>query len=339
MAATDAGAAPSPHEIVASEGVRRLRAGYASLAAAILAVVAGVLPQAIYSDFPRVYLIESLRDVAGQPIGRDGLRTAQILFIDDHALSLLLVSVCQGISAALIGVLLVFVYDASIARGANTPRLARILAILGSAATSIGAIVLQVAVMINASDFAGASDHGTAAAHDALRGGVVVAASGIGFFGSLSVAAAFVLIAIGAMRVGLFTRFLGVLGAIVGALILLGPISGSPTFIVQAFWLGMAGVLLMGRWPGGMPPAWESGEARPWPSQQEIREAKERGRAGRPARGGGLFGGAAGRGRGASAPADVEGTAEAPAGGSSNGVATPVPSPATSARKKRKRRS
>jgi hypothetical protein len=170
--------------------------------------------------------------------------------------------------------------------------------------------------MISASDFASSSDQSTAAAHEALRGGVVVAASGVGFFGSLSLAAAFVLIALGAMRVGLLTRFLGVLGAIVGALILLGPLSGSPTFIVQAFWLAMVGVLLLGRWPGaGVPAAWTDGEARPWPTQQEIREAKDR------ARGGGGY---------TTAPEPAT-TLDTP---SANGVA----SPATSARKKRKRR-
>jgi hypothetical protein len=275
-----------------------------------------VLPQSIYSDFPRVYALDALRAAAGESIGRDGLRTAQILFIDDHALSLLLVAVCQGLSVALIGVLLVFLFDASVVRGANTPRVARLLALFGAAAGSISAIVLQIGVMISASDFASSADHGTAAAHDALRGGLVVATSGVGFFGSLALAAAFVLIAIGGMRVGLLTRFLGVLGAIVGALILLGPLSGSPTFIVQAFWLAMAGVLLLGRWPGaGVPAAWADGEARPWPTQQEIREAKDR------ARGGG----------GGYAKKTPEPATEPVA---SNGA----PSPATAARKKRKRR-
>jgi hypothetical protein len=318
MAETESVPVVTPEQIVEREAVRKPRVGLAALAAAVLAVVAGVLPQSIYSDFPRVYALESLRDAAGESIGRDGLRTAQILFIDDHAISLLLVAVCQGIALALIGVLLVFLFDASIVRGASTPRMARMLAIFGAAAGSLSAIVLQIGVMISASDFASSSDHGTAAAHDALRGGLVVAASGIGFFGSLALAAAFVLVTLGAMRIGLLTRFLGVLGAIVGALILLGPLSGSPTFIVQAFWLAMLGVLLLGRWPGaGVPAAWADGEARPWPTQQEIREAKDRAR---------------GRGDFASPPTPE---AVGPAGsGSSNGVA----SPATAARKKRKRR-
>jgi hypothetical protein len=316
MAAAESVPVVTPEQIVAREAVQKPRIGFAALAAAVLAVIAGVLPQSIYTDFPRVYVLESLRDAAGESIGRAGLRTEQILFIDDHALSLLLVAVCQGLSLALIGVLLVFLFDASVVRGANTPRMARMLAIIGAAAGSLAAIVLQIGVMISAGDFASSTDHSTAAAHDALRGGVVVAASGVGFFGSLALAAAFVLIAIGGMRVGLLTRFLGVLGAIVGALILLGPLSGSPTFIVQAFWLAMTGVLLFGRWPGaGVPAAWTAGEARPWPTQQEIREAKER------ARGGG----------GLTKAPEPAATSSAPA---ANGSA----SPATSARKKRKRR-
>ena len=74
------------------------------------------------------------------------------------------------------------------------------------------------------------------------------------------------------MRVGLLTRFMGVLGIIVGVLFIV-PI-GSPLPIVQAFWLVALGALFLGRWPSGMPPAWVTGEAQPWPSQQELREAR-----------------------------------------------------------------
>jgi hypothetical protein len=313
MAAAESVPVVTPEQILAREAVQKPRVGLAALGAAILAVIAGVLPQSINTDFPRVYALESLRDAAGESIGRPGLRTEQILFIDDHALPQLVVAICQGISLALIGVLLVFLFDASVVRGASTPRIARLLAIIGAGAGALASIVLQIAVMISASDFASSSDHGTKAAHDALRGGGVVAASGIGLIGTLALAASFVLITLGGMRVGLLTRFLGVLGAIVGALILLGPLLGSPTFIVQAFWLAMVGVLLFGRWPGaGVPAAWAAGDARPWPTQQEIREAKNRARGD-----GGL----------AKAP-------EPAAASSANGTA----SPATSARKKRKRR-
>jgi hypothetical protein len=328
MAGTDA-ATPRVEDVLARERTAKPRIGLAALAAAVLAVIAGVLPQAIYSNFPRVFVLDAVRDAAGEGIGREGLRTAQVLFIDDHALPLLVVAVAQSAAAILIGLLLVFLFDASVARGGTIPRIARTLAIAGAGATALSALVLQIAVMVSASDFASSADHSTAAAHDALRGGVVVAASGLGFLGSITLAAAFVLITIGAMRVGLLTRFLGVLGAIVGALILLGPLSGSPTFIVQAFWLAMIGALLLGRFPRNIPPAWTSGEAMPWPTQQEIREERQRQRGG-----GGGGGGGGGFGRGLLRPPAPSPAADEPV----ERPPSEAPSPATSARKRRKRR-
>jgi hypothetical protein len=36
--------------------------------------------------------------------------------------------------------------------------------------------------------------------------------------------------------------------------------------VIQAFWLGAIGALFLGNWPGGRGPAWETGNADPWPS-------------------------------------------------------------------------
>jgi len=41
--------------------------------------------------------------------------------------------------------------------------------------------------------------------------------------------------------------------------------------IVQGFWLGALGMVFLGRWPGGRGPAWETGEAEPWPSAAQRR--------------------------------------------------------------------
>jgi hypothetical protein len=83
-----------------------------------------------------------------------------------------------------------------------------------------------------------------------------------GFGGTLSFAFAYVIIALNAMRAGLLSRFMGILGIIVGALMVL-PILPSP--VVQIFWLGALGLLFLGRWAGGRGPAWETGQAEPWP--------------------------------------------------------------------------
>jgi hypothetical protein len=83
-----------------------------------------------------------------------------------------------------------------------------------------------------------------------------------GFGGTLSFAFAYVIIALNAMRAGLLSRFMGILGIIVGAMMVL-PILPSP--VVQIFWLGALGLLFLGRWAGGRGPAWETGKAEPWP--------------------------------------------------------------------------
>jgi hypothetical protein len=83
-----------------------------------------------------------------------------------------------------------------------------------------------------------------------------------GFGGTLSFAFAYVIIALNAMRAGLLSRFMGILGIIVGAMMVL-PLLPSP--VVQIFWLGALGLLFLGRWAGGRGPAWETGQAEPWP--------------------------------------------------------------------------
>ncbi len=86
------------------------------------------------------------------------------------------------------------------------------------------------------------------------------------FAGTIALAFAFVIVSLNAMRAGLLSRFMGILGIIVGALIVLPLLPGIP--IVQIFWLGALGVLFLGTWPGGRGPAWETGEATPWPTPQ-----------------------------------------------------------------------
>jgi hypothetical protein len=318
MAATESvAAAPSPAEIVERERRIGPRVGLTSLAAAILCVLGGVLPQSIYSDSPRVYVLDSLRDAAGQPIGRPGLKTAEILFLNDKATALLIVAIIQALLIGAIGYILINLLRAALDRGGRAPAAARLLVLFGAVGGIVGALGLQIALMVQTHDFANSADQSTKAARDVLHAGGVVAFSAVGSFATLALAGGFVLIALAAMRVGLLTRFVGVLGAIVGALLVLGPLAGAQvSFIVEAFWLAMIGALWLGRWPSGLPPAWSSGEAHPWPTQQEIREQRMAARGQRPAP----------RGK---PSATVAEPAE---------QATEAPSPATSKKKKRKRR-
>jgi hypothetical protein len=63
---------------------------------------------------------------------------------------------------------------------------------------------------------------------------------------------------------------MAILGVIAGVLMVLRLMPLVPE-IVEAFWLGALGALFLGNWPGGRGPAWETGEADPWPSAAERR--------------------------------------------------------------------
>jgi hypothetical protein len=87
--------------------------------------------------------------------------------------------------------------------------------------------------------------------------------------GTLALALTLVLLNLNAMRAGLLSRFMGIIGILTGALLVL-PLSPLP--IVQIFWLAALGALFLGRWPGSRGPAWETGEAVPWPTLAAARE-------------------------------------------------------------------
>ena len=108
------------------------------------------------------------------------------------------------------------------------------------------------------------------------KGAAVIIGIG-GSVAALSIAAAFIMLSQNARRAGVLTNFIGIIGIIVGAFLVIGPLIGSvlgPIPIVQWFWLLALAALFLGLWPGGRPPAWETGEAEPWPSAQEIREQR-----------------------------------------------------------------
>jgi len=89
------------------------------------------------------------------------------------------------------------------------------------------------------------------------------AAIGFGLGGRLGLAVALLYSCLFAMRVGLLTRFWGSLGMALGVAALLLRVE------FTTIWFIYFGLLLIGRLPGGRPPAWEAGEAVPWPTPGE----------------------------------------------------------------------
>lgn len=136
--------------------------------------------------------------------------------------------------------------------------------------------------------------------------------TGFGLAGLLGFTIALVYVALWGLRTGLLTRFWGSLG------IALGVVFSFFTLFTLA-WFVYLGLLLAGWVPGGRPPAWAAGEARPWP------------------KGGPLFGGP-GKDRNGDDGEVIEGEAEeVSAGESPEPAGLPEPGPDEPPRKRKKR--
>jgi hypothetical protein len=87
--------------------------------------------------------------------------------------------------------------------------------------------------------------------------------AGLLFPALLAIIVAVVYPSLHAMRVGLLTRFFGTLGMAIGVSVLFIGLFG------LFLWVLALGLVILNRWPGGRPPAWEAGEAVPWPRPGE----------------------------------------------------------------------
>jgi hypothetical protein len=92
--------------------------------------------------------------------------------------------------------------------------------------------------------------------------------SGLGIAGGLGFTVALFYSCLWAMRTGLLTRFWGSLGMALGVAALLGLI------LFTLIWFIYFALLVLGRVPGGRPPAWETGQAEPWPTPGEKAAAE-----------------------------------------------------------------
>jgi hypothetical protein len=231
--------------------------------ATIGACIAAVLPMAA-----GIAVVRTIRD---QPKNTPG----RLLYIHDHSGKFVLYSILLGLGALALVFPLRYLYDATKARKPELPRVALVCALLGPVIYGIVQVGLQAILVSKAATFADPA-HGNQTYEEAknvFESGEVRFFQFLGLGAQLALGFAFVMICLNAMRVGLLTRFMGVLGIIVGVLFVVPLAPGPP--VVQSFWLAALAALFAGRWPSGIPPAWTTGHAVPWPSQQALREQRE----------------------------------------------------------------
>lgn len=289
------------------EGKHRPRAGLAAVLGALLSLGGGIFSGLTFADVPRASVLAALDSVAkGGPIGtQPSLRVPLYEWYDENVGQFITASVISALGALAIGGVLTFLAFAVGARRAEFPRVGLYVPIIGSVLMGIALILVALGTGQTV-DSVLAGQRTVDAVADLKGGSLLTTGQLIEVVARFTLGTGFLLVALNAMRAGLLTRFMGVLGIIAGVLLAL-PVFGGPLPVVQSFWLFAIGLLLLGRWPGGAPPAWAAGVAMPWPSSAELREARRRDEA----------------------PDAAEPRPER---------ATDRPSPATSAKKKRKRR-
>jgi len=273
--------AATPEETLADEQRRRIPAAVAAIAAGLLTLIASLL-QISYGkylqtspEFRFVRVIDALRErLSAGPAAELSLKAREALYLNEHAFERLISTFAMSLSAVVIGIALTHLYRSTAARRPEIGRATIVVIIAGTVLWSLPSLVGEIVTTIEARSFANATDQSAQAARDVLSSPIWLAGQYLAFLGHFLVGLAFVLVSLKAMSVGLLTRFMGVLGIIVGVLFIL-PLGAMLPF-VQVFWLLALGALFLGKWAGaqGLPPAWSTGEARPWPSQQELREAR-----------------------------------------------------------------
>jgi hypothetical protein len=210
-----------------------------------------------------------------------------ILLVHAHKSDLLISSILQAIGTAVLALPLYYLFRATRFRREQLPNAIKYLVLIAPPLGAVFSVVHQIQLN-NLADKAFkqlplAPSAAKTVVDNLLGKGDVVAVSGIGTAAGLGLAFMFLLISLNAMRAGLLSRFMGVLGIIVGVLLVI-PLQGNLP-VVQVFWVAALGALVLGRWPQGRGPAWDSGEAIPWPTAQDRRdEISGEPRAARPAR-------------------------------------------------------
>jgi hypothetical protein len=269
-------------EQLAWEARQRPRAAAAAIAAALLTLAGSIVTGLVVGRPPRAGVIESLQRAAEPgPIGREpSLLTPAYEHLSDRGAAIIAATCLIVLGYLGTGYAVTFLAAATRARRRELPKVAVYLPLVGGVLGALALLLLQLGRITGLNAFLD-GPRTVEVADDATAGGLTIFANVLGLPGGFAMAAGFVLVALNAMRAGLLTRFMGVLGLITGVLVLFPLMSSLP--VVQCFWLLALGLLLLGRWPSGTPPAWSTGRAEPWPSAQEARAGRRGLLQGRPA--------------------------------------------------------
>jgi hypothetical protein len=277
---------PSASEIseqVAREGARRRRLSVPAFAGGFLYLLSGIIITSTLNGGPTVGLLQGTAPALSGKAGAAGSpRTGEVKFASHHAFALIAGSVVAAVAIGALILILLLLCDAARSRRPQMWPAARPLILVGGVVLVLASVSHQVISAIETHNFAVGHDFSYHAVDQVLgpakepgsKGTASVIVAYLSLLAGLCFAAGMIATAINALRVGLVTRWMGILGIFTGVLIFF-PIGGATLEVIPAFWMVAMGLLYAERWPNGDPPAWAAGEARPWPTRAELREVGE----------------------------------------------------------------
>lgn len=205
----------------------------------------------------------------------DGPKNEQLLSFHDDSGVLLSATGIRAIGFLLMSLPLLHLFRAAKLRSERVRPEMVGFAFFGPALLAIQGVLSWLATLGVANDFIdqqSGSDHPAALAQRLIDDSSFrEVAAALVIPAILALAVGLLYISLQAMRTGLLTRFAGSLGMALGAaMILIFPLALPATMV----WLIFAGLTFVGKAPGGQPPAWEAGEAIPWPTPGEKAAAE-----------------------------------------------------------------
>lgn len=209
--------------------------------------------------------------VATQGVGGSDGESELLRNVQDHRTAEMVSSILQAIGVGLLALPLYYLFRAANARSEQMRSQLVGVVIAAPLFLAVLAILTGVTTLHAASEFVNDevprliakgvslnSDRADEIANEAITDAPLrPLAAGFGLGGQLGFVIAMVYTCVHAMRVGLLTRFWGSLGMALGAVSFL-------FFQFTLLWFVYFGILLLRR--NSQPPAWETGEAIPWPS-------------------------------------------------------------------------
>jgi hypothetical protein len=229
-----------------------------------------------WATLASVVLVIAAIVVATQAVGSGSGDSGLLRDVDQHRTAQMISSILQAIGVGLLAAPLYYLFRAANSRSDRMR--GQLVGVVIAAPLFLAALAILsgLSTLHAASDFVSNevphliakgvpldSDRANEIANETITDAPLrPLAAGFGLGGQLGFVVAMVYTCLYAMRVGLLPRFWGSLGMALGAV----------SFIFFQFallWFVYVALLLIGRVPGGKPPAWETGEAIPWPTPGE----------------------------------------------------------------------